>query len=160
MTLYNNLCLKFSNSQLKKLQAVIKNCPELFLKLSSNAISNSVDETTFPHRLLLTNTQALRIRKVFINNSSNNVTSSGTQLYKIRELGKFFGILLEPFPNNGSPLVGNVLTPIVKSALIPFGSCKTTFKSSNEEMSDMMKITKSLKESGLLIEGLSQIMNN
>ena len=91
MTLYNNLCLKFSNSQLKKLQAVIKNCPELFLKLLSNAISNSVDETTFPHRLLLTNTQALRIRRVFINNSSNNVTLSGTQLYKIRELGKYFG---------------------------------------------------------------------
>ena len=90
MTLYNNLCLKFSNSQLKKLQAVIKNCPELFLKLSSNAISNSVNETTFQHRLLLTNTQALRIRKIFINNSSNNVTLSGTQLYKIRELGKFF----------------------------------------------------------------------
>ena len=90
MTLYNNLCLKFSNSQLKKLQAVIKNCPELFLKLSSNANSNSVNETTFQHRLLLTNTQALRIRKVFINNSSNNVTLSGTQLYKIRELGKFF----------------------------------------------------------------------
>ena len=53
-----------------------------------------------------------------------------------------------------------MLRPIVKSALIPFGSGKTTFISSNEEMSDMMKITKSLKESGLLIEGLSQIMNN
>ena len=82
--------LKFSNSQLNKLQSVIKNCPELFLKLLSNAISNSVDETTFPHRLLLTNTQTLRIRKVFINNSSNNVTLSGTQLYKIRELRKYF----------------------------------------------------------------------
>ena len=82
--------LRFSNSQLKKLQAVIKNCPELFLKLLSNAISTSVDETTFPHRLLLTNTQALRIRRVFINNSSNNVTLSGTQLYKIRKLGKYF----------------------------------------------------------------------
>ena len=53
-----------------------------------------------------------------------------------------------------------MLTPIVKSALIPFGSGKTTFKSSNEEMSDMIKITKSLKESGLSIEVLSQIMNN
>ena len=42
MTQYNSLNVKLSNSQLNKLK-------------SSNMVSNSNDNTNFPHELLLTN---------------------------------------------------------------------------------------------------------
>ena len=55
MTQYNNLNVKLSNSQLNKLQSSIKNEIDVILRLSSNMIGNSDDETNFPHKLLLTN---------------------------------------------------------------------------------------------------------
>ena len=57
--------IKLSNSLLYKLKLVVKNCPEVTLKLSSNDVSDSVDENSFPHKLLLTNTNVLRLRKSF-----------------------------------------------------------------------------------------------
>ena len=56
--------LKLSNLQLKKLKSGIKNDAEVTLKLSQNVIGNSNDENNFLHKLLLTNTQVLRLRKV------------------------------------------------------------------------------------------------
>ena len=41
-----------------------------------------------------------------------------------------------------------------------FGSDATTLIISNEEMDDIMKIVKSLGESGLLIKGISQTIKN
>ena len=73
MTQYNTLNVKLSNSQLNKLNSGIKNNNEVLLKLSSNIVGNSNDENNFLHKLLLTNTQFLRFRKVFTNNSSGNV---------------------------------------------------------------------------------------
>ena len=52
-----------SNSQLNKLKPAIKNGTEVTLNLSSNLIGNSNDETNFPHKLLLTDTQVSKIRK-------------------------------------------------------------------------------------------------
>ena len=46
MTQFNILSVKLSNSQLNKLKLRIKNGSEATLKLSSNAIGNSNDETT------------------------------------------------------------------------------------------------------------------
>ena len=51
MTQYNSLNLKLSNSQLNKLNSAIKNKAEAVLRLSSNIIGNSDDETNFPHKL-------------------------------------------------------------------------------------------------------------
>ena len=41
-----------------------------------------------------------------------------------------------------------------------FGSGTTTLIISNEEMNDIMKIVKSLEESGLLIKGVSKAIKN
>ena len=41
-----------------------------------------------------------------------------------------------------------------------FGSGLTTLTISNEEINDIMKIVKSLKESGLLITGVSKTIKN
>ena len=43
---------------------------EVTLNLSSNLIRSSNDETNFPHKLLLTDTQVSKIRKAFANGSS------------------------------------------------------------------------------------------
>ena len=61
MTRYNTFKVKLSNSLLSKLKSGIKDSTELTLNLSSNAIGNSNDETGFSHKLLLTNTQVLRL---------------------------------------------------------------------------------------------------
>ena len=74
------------------------------------------------------------------------------------------------------PLIGNVLKPLAKSILTAltaaalatdaaihkkmFGSGTTTLIISNEEMNDIMKIVKSLEDSGLLIKGVSQTIKN
>ena len=63
MTQYNTLNVKLSNSQLNKLKAGIKIGTEVTLKLLLNVFRNSNDENNFPHKLLLTNTQVLRLRK-------------------------------------------------------------------------------------------------
>ena len=65
MTQYNSLNVKLSNSKINKLKARIKNDPEVTLNLSSNLVGDSNGETNFPYKLLLTNTQLSRIRKVF-----------------------------------------------------------------------------------------------
>ena len=82
MTQYNTLNVKLSNSQLNKLKSRIKNGTEVTLNLLSNVIANSNDQYKFPHKLLLTNTQVLRLHKVFTNNLSANMKLSKTQLHK------------------------------------------------------------------------------
>ena len=67
MTQYNSLNGKLSNSQLNKLKSSIKNESEIVLRLSSNMIGNSDDETNFPHELLLTNRQVANLCKGFKN---------------------------------------------------------------------------------------------
>ena len=51
MTQYNSLNVKLSNSQLNRSMSAIKNETEIILRLSSNVIGNSNDETTFSHEL-------------------------------------------------------------------------------------------------------------
>ena len=58
MAQYNTLNvkkLKLSKSQLNKLKSGTKNGTQLTLKVPSNVVGHSDDETNFPHKLLLTN---------------------------------------------------------------------------------------------------------
>ena len=83
MTQYNSLNVKLSNSQLNKLKSAIKNETDVVLRLSSNMIGNSGDNTDFPHELSLTNRQVANIRKTFF-------------LSKMIQSGGFLGKLLGP----------------------------------------------------------------
>ena len=84
-------------------------------------IGSSNDETNFPHRLLLTNTQVSRLCKAFANNSSANIKLSKTQLHKKGQSEGFIGRLLGPLLKTVLPLMKNVLKPLAKSVLIPLG---------------------------------------
>ena len=95
-------------------------------------------------------------------------------MHKIGQSGGFLGRPLELLLKTGLPLIGNVLKPLAKSVLIPlvltaaasttdlsiheeiFGSGPTTLIISNKKMNDVTKIVKSLEESGLLIEEVSE----
>ena len=83
MTKYNSLNVKLSNSQLNKLKSAIKNETDVALRLSSNMVGNSDDETNFPHKLLLTNRQVANLSKAFANKSSTDIKLSKTQLSKM-----------------------------------------------------------------------------
>ena len=73
-----------SNPQLNKLKSTIKNATEVALNLSSNLIGNFNDESNFPYKLLLSNTQVSKIRKTFANSPSASVKFLKTQLTKIK----------------------------------------------------------------------------
>ena len=70
-----------SNSRLIKLKLGIKIGTNVTLNLSANV---SGDETNFPHKLLLTDTQVSKIRKAFANGSSSNIKFLKTQLSKMK----------------------------------------------------------------------------
>ena len=91
------------------------------MRLSSNTIRNSNDETNFLHKLLLTNTQVANLRKAFANKSSTDIKLSKTQLSKMIQSGGFLGKLLGPLLKTGLPLMKNVVQPLTKSVLIPLG---------------------------------------
>ena len=84
MIQYNSLNVKLSNSLLNKLKSAIKNETEVVLRLSSNMIGNSNDETNFRHKLLLTNRKVANLCKAFANNSSTDIKLSKAQLSKMR----------------------------------------------------------------------------
>ena len=92
--------------------------------------------------------------------------------------GGFLGKLLRPLLKTGLPLIKNVITRLAKSVLIPLGltaaasaadagiykkilgSGNTTLIISNKDMEDLIKILKSLEDSGLLLKGVTESVQN
>ena len=177
MTQYNSLNVKLSNSQLSKLKSAIKNETDVVLRISSNMVGNSNDNTNFPHELLLTNRQVKKILKAFANHLSTDIKLSKTQLSKIIQSGGFLGRLLLKI---GLPLTKSVIKPLAKSVLVPLGLTavasaadagihkkilesghnNTTLIISNDQMDDILKIVKSLEDSGVLLKGVSEAIQH
>ena len=165
MTQFNSLNVKLSNSQVRKLKSAIKSKTDAALRLSSNMIGSSDDNTNFPHELLLTNRQIANLRKTFAKNTSTDIMLSKTQLSKMIQSGGFLGRLLGPFLRTGLPLMKSVIKPLDKSVLVPLGLTaaasaadagvhkkilesghnNTTLIISNDEMDDILKILDLLK---------------
>ena len=138
------------------------------------------DETNFPHKLLLMNRQVANLRKAFANKSSTDIKLSKNQTSKMIQSGGFLGRLLGPLLKTGLPLIKNVIKPLAKSVLIPLGLTaaasaadsgihnkilgsghnNTTLIISNNEMEDIIKIVKYLEDSGLLLKGVSETVQN
>ena len=144
MTKYNTLNVKLSNSQRNKLKSAIKNGTEITLSLSSNLIGSSNDETNFPCKLLLTDTQVSKICKAFANGSSANIKFSKTQLAKMIQSGRFISLV---------PLYGSSDPPFRKT----FSSAKSLAKSLTNSYAKELKNTgaKRLDENTLVDAGLS-----
>ena len=170
--------VKLSNSQLNKLNSAIKNETDVVLRLSSNMIGNSDDETNVPHNLLLNNRDVTNLRKAIANYLSTDNKLSKTQLSKMFQLGGFLGRLVAPLLKTGLPLIQSAIKPLAKSVLIPgltapaspanggilkriLGSGHNTILIiSNDEMKYILEIVKSLEDSGLLLDGVSETIKN
>ena len=136
------------------------------------------NETNFPHQLLLTNRQVANIRKAFANNSSIDIKWSKTQLSKMIQSGGFLGKLIGPLQKTELPSIKNVIKPFPKSVLIPLGltaaapaadagihriilgSGNTTLIISNNEIEGIIEIVKSLEDSGFLLKGVTETVQN
>ena len=176
MSNYNSLNVKLSTSQLNKLKSAIKNKTDVVLRLSSNMIGNSDDNANFPHELLLTNRQVANLRKAFAKNKSTDIMLSKTQLSKMIQSGGFLGRLLDLLLRTGLPLMKSVIKPLAKSVLVPLGLTAAasaanagiqkksedlvTIIISNDEMDDILKIVKSLEDSGVLLKGVSETIQD
>ena len=145
-------------------------------------VGNSGDNTNFPHELLKTNRQVANIRKAFANHFSADIKFSKAQLSKMIQSGGFLGKLLGPLLKTGLPLIKSVIMPLAKSVLIPLGlttaasaadagihkkilgsgsdNNNTILIISNDEMDDILKIVKSLEDSGILLKGVSETIQN
>ena len=131
------------------------------------------NETNFPHKLLLTNRQVSNLHKAFANYLSD-IKLSKTQLSKMIQSGGFLGRLLGSLLKTGLPLIKNVIKPLAKGILIPLGltadagihkkilgsghnhPSSTALIISNDEMEDIIRIVKSLEDSGLLSKGVTE----
>ena len=143
-------------------------------------IGNS-DNTNFHHKLLLTNRQVSSLHKAFAKNTSTDIKLSKTQLSKMIQSGGFFGKLLGPLLRTGLPLIKSVIKPLAKNALLPLGltavasaadarihkkilgsglNSNTTLIISNDKMDNLVQIAKSLEDSGVLLKGVLETIQN
>ena len=94
--------------------------------------------------------------------------------------GGFLGRLLGPLLRTGLPLMKSVIKPLAKSVLVPLGLIAaasaadarihkkilgsghndTTLIISNDEIEDILKIVRSLEDSGLLLKRVSETIQN
>ena len=172
MTQYNSLNVKLSNSHINKLKSAIKNEIDVILRLSSNMVGNSNNETNFPHKLLLTNRQILSLRKAFNNHTSADIKFSKAQLTKMQK-GVFLRFLA-PLLKSGLPLLKSVIKPFgmlgltaaalstdaaINEKILRSGN-HITLIISNDAMQDLLKIVKSLEDSGILLDGITETVEN
>ena len=127
-------------------------------------------ETNFPHKLLLTNRQVSNLRRSFTNYLSTDIKLSKIQLSKMIQPGGFLGRLLVPLLKIRLLLKKIVIKPLTESVLIPLGLTTTasaadaeihkiilwsgnltTLIITNDEIEEIIKIIKSLADSGLLL---------
>ena len=93
--------------------------------------------------------------------------------------GGFLGRLLGPSLKTGLPLIKNLIKPLANSVLIPLGLTAAasaadagihkkvlgsgnniTLIISNDEINDIIEIVKSLEDSGLLLKGVIETVQN
>ena len=143
-------------------------------------ICNSTDdETNFPHKLFLTNRQVANLRKAFTKHTSTDIKLSKTQLSKMIQSGVFYGRRLGPLLRTRLSLMKSVMKPLVKCVIVPVGLTvaasaedagihkkvlgsghNTILIISNDEMEDILKTVRSLEDSGLLLKGVRETVQN
>ena len=135
-------------------------------------VGNSNDETNFPHKLLLTIRQILSLRKAFANHTSVDIKLTKAELTKTQK-GGFLKFLI-PLLKSGLSLLKSAVKPLGMLGLTAAGSATdaainkknlrsgghTTLIISNDDMQDLLKIAKSLEDSVLLLDGITDTVKN
>ena len=135
-------------------------------------VGNSDDQTNSPHKLLLTNRHILSLRKAFAKHTSTDIKLSKAQLAKMQKGG--FLRFLAPLLKSGLPLLKSVIKPLgilgltaaisatdvaINKKILGSGN-HTTLIISNDDMQDLLKRIKSLEDSGILLDGITETVKN
>ena len=169
MVEYSKVDCKLTNVQLNKLKKSVKSNEGVTSRLGIRNFNK--DER--PHDLLLTTRQNTKLRNAYNNNSATGVKLSKAQTKKIIHSGGFLGKLLSklagPLMKVALPLAKNVLAPsgLTAAMFAIDGNIQKKIHGSGvkliieqEDMKDIMKITKALENSGFLLKGVSKTIKN
>ena len=139
-------------------------------------IGSSNDETNFPHKLLLTDTQVSKICKAFANGSTANVNILKTQLSKMSQSGRFslYEITGPQLKRMYSmpKIINNKLENFLKQEEKIYDARKTVGNSikgiktffrpwttlTNSEINHIMKVIKSLENRVTLLKETTRII--
>ena len=125
----------------------------------------------------MNNKQVVNLHKTFfVSYLSTDIKLSSSQLSRMIQSGGFLGRLLCVLRKTGLPVTKNVIQALAKSILTPLkltaaaadtgifkkimGSGTTALMISNDEMEEIIKIVKSIEDSGLLLKGVSETIQN
>ena len=160
------------NTQLNKLKSAAKNKTGTILRINKK----NFEDEELPHELFLTIRQTSKVRNAFANNMSTDIKLSNAQIFKIIQSGGSFGSWLgnlgkRALTNIAIPLARDILAGLVSnltSNAIDKFERKTSGKGTvrggkvftlfilNGNMSDIIKIIKSLEDSVVLIDGVPE----
>ena len=169
MVEYTKINCKVTNIQLNKFKKAVKSKEGTTLRLG---IKN-FNKDEFPHELLLSTRQNTKLGNAIKNNLATDIKFSKAETKKLIQSGGFLGNLLSKL---AGPLM-KVALPLAKNALAPLGLTaamsaingsiqKKTHGSGvrliieQEDMNDIMKIIEVLKNSGILLKGVSKTIEN
>ena len=121
---------------------------------------------------MLTNRQTLSLREAFNNHTLANIKFSKAQLTKMQK-GVFLKFLM-PSLKSGLSLLKSLVKPLGMLGLTAAASATdavinkkilgsgnhTTLIISNDDMQDLLKIVKSLEDSGILSNGITETVKN
>ena len=190
MTQYNNLNVKLSNSQLNKFKSAIKNETEVVLRLPSNMIGDNETNFPHKLLLTNRQVSNLRKAfannsltdiKLSKTQLSEMIQSGG---FFGRLLGALLKIGLPLIKNVIKPLAKGALIPLGLTAAASTADAgihkkilgsghnnnnhnnnynnnnNTVLIISNDEIEDIIKIVRSLEDSGLLLKGVTETVQN
>ena len=169
MVEYSKINCKLTNVQLSKLKKAVKSNEGAKLRLG---IKN-FNKDELPHESLLTTRQNSKLRNAVNNNLATDINLSQAQIKKLIQSGGFLGKLLSKLAGSlmkvALPLAKNVLAPLGLTVAMPAidGSIQKKIHGSGikliieeEDMKDIMKIIEVLKNSGILLKGVSKTIEN
>ena len=169
MVEYTKVNIKLSNLQLTKLKRAVKDNDNATLQ---KGIKN-LNKENLPHELLLTTRQNTKLRNTINNNLATDIKLSKAQMKKLIQsggfLGKLFSKLAGPLMKVAMPLAKNVLAPLGLTAAMSAidGGIQKKIRGEGvklviqqEDMNDIMKVIKSLENSGILLKGVTKTIEN
>ena len=169
MVEYTKVNVKLTNFQLSKLKKAVKNNDGATLRIGIKKFNKE----DLPHELLLTTRQSTKLRNAINNSLATDIKLSKAQIKKIIQSGGFLGKSLSklagPLMKVAMPLAKNVLAPLGLTAAMSAidGSIQKKIHGSGvklifeqEDMNDIMKIIEALKNSGILLKGVSKTIEN
>ena len=176
MANYQEARVKLPNTQSSKLKSAAKNKTGTILRLNKK----NFEDEELSHELFLTTRQTTKIRNAFTNNTSTNIKLSKVQISKITQAGGPFGSWLSnlekkvianidiPFARDNLPeLISNLTSNAINKFERKISGKETvragkrfTLFISIKDMNDIIKIIKSLQDSGALIDGATEIVKH